>query len=155
MPSLEGKQFAELNAYYSAELYQETETEAGVDYVIVAGHHGRAGVDVAEFLVDGVSMDTYTDGTDAWGVYLSSFTGTGTTTRLGFSAVSTATGDTAVGNLFDVIGVFEKCSYPDFDDDGTPDHLDVDDDGDGIASSAGSPRGWRARPAPCRCRIRR
>ena len=132
VPSLEGGQFAELNAYESAELYQETVTEAGVDYVIVTGHRGRAGVDVAEFLVDGVSTDTYTDGTDGWGVYLSTFTGTGDTTRLGFAAVSTATGDASVGNFFDVIGVFEKCTYPDFDGDGTPDHLDADDDGDGI-----------------------
>ncbi len=143
---LEGAQFAELNANYSSELYQEVETEAGVEYVLVVGHRGRAGEDTARFLLDSVEMDTYTDNTDAWGVYISTFTGTGATTRIGFEAVSTATGDESVGNFFDVIGVYESCDLPDWDEDGTPDHIDTDDDGDGLltidedADGDGDPR---------------
>ena len=132
VPSLEGVQFAELNAYVSAELYQNASTTPGVEYELVVGHRGRAGTDVARFIIDGVEQDVYTDGTSAWGVYTSRFVATSSTTRVGFEAVSTATGDASVGNFFDVIGVYTDCTLQDTDGDNTEDYLDTDDDNDGI-----------------------
>ncbi len=143
---LDGVQFAELNAYYSAELYQYVATTPGETYTLVVGHRGRAGVDVARFLVDGVETDVYTDDTTAWGVYISTFTATNSTTRIGFESVSTATGDASVGNFFDVVGVYVDCSFPDSDADGIDDFLDTDDDGDSLltidedANADGDPR---------------
>ncbi len=129
---LDGVQFAELNAYYPAELYQNVATTPGENYTLVVGHRGRAGLDVARFLVDGVETDVYTDDTTAWGVYVSSFTAVNSTTRIGFEAVSTATGDASMGNFFDVVGVYVDCTFPDSDSDGIDDTLDTDDDDDGL-----------------------
>lgn len=134
VPSLEGNQFAELNAYYDAKLSQNAATTVGTEYILVTGHRARVGTDVARFLVDGVEMDRYTDTTADWGVYISSFTATATSTELGFESVSTGSGSSSVGNFFDVLGVYERCDFSDLDEDDTDDFLDEDDDDDGIDS---------------------
>ena len=118
VPSTTGLgQFAELNAYVAAALYQDVQiTEAGlVDYTF--SHRGRAGTDVLKVLItylgadntfggvdDVVKVNTnFSDGNAAWGTYAvnDAFASQpGGFYRFSFGTVS-AVGGNAQGNFLD------------------------------------------------------
>jgi hypothetical protein len=114
-------QFAELNAYTVAALYQDVQiTELGlVDYTFA--HRGRSGTDVLKVLItylgadnvfgggdDVVKVDTnFSDGNTAWGSYAvnDAFQSTaGGFYRFSFGAVSSAGGNNSFGNFLDNVG---------------------------------------------------
>ena len=121
VPSTTGfGQFAELNAYVVAALYQDVQiTESGlVDYTF--SHRGRAGTDVLKVLItylgadnaigggdDVVKVDTdFSDGNTAWGTYSvnDAFASQpGGFYRFSFGAVS-AQGGASQGNFLDNVG---------------------------------------------------
>ncbi len=127
VPSQEGHQFFELNANRVADLYQELCLNPGSSIVWSVWHRGRAGVDVAEVKIGGsiesaVTLEVMSDGTDAWGHYMGTYTvpeGQETTFFV-FSSVSSA-GSNSVGNFLDNFEI--EC---DFDGDGIPDSEDDD-----------------------------
>ncbi len=122
VPSYEGVQFAELNAYIAGTLYQDVPgIAAGARVGFEFAHRGRAGLDTMRFtLTDlgqdgspggaGVNADTvlftkdYTDGTSGWGFYDASgeapIYALGNTVRFSYQAVSAA-GGISVGNFLD------------------------------------------------------
>jgi hypothetical protein len=110
-------QFAELNAYQVAALYQDVQiTELGlVDYSFA--HRGRAGVDTMKVLITYLGADnlfgtaddvlkvdsSFTDGNSAWGVYAvdNAFESVaGGSYRFSFGAVTSA-GGLGSGNFLD------------------------------------------------------
>jgi hypothetical protein len=114
-------QFAELNAYTEAALYQDVQiNELGlVDYTFA--HRGRSGTDVLKVLItylgadnvfgggdDVVKVDTnFSDGNTAWGSYAvnDAFQSVaGGSYRFSFGAVSSAGGDKSFGNFLDNVG---------------------------------------------------
>lgn len=127
VPSQEGNQFFELNANRVADLYQELCLNPGSSIVWSVWHRGRAGVDVAEVKIGGsvesaITLTEMSDGTDAWGHYMGTYTvpeGQETTFFV-FSSVSSA-GSNSVGNFLDNFEI--EC---DFDGDGIPDSEDDD-----------------------------
>lgn len=127
VPSQEGNQFFELNANRVADLYQELCLNPGSSIVWSVWHRGRSGVDVAEVKIgasveSAVTLEVMTDGTDAWGHYMGTYTvpeGQETTFFV-FSSVSSA-GSNSVGNFLDNFEI--EC---DFDGDGIPDSEDDD-----------------------------
>ncbi|MEV4853068.1 MULTISPECIES: DUF7507 domain-containing protein [unclassified Microbacterium] len=107
----QGSQFAELNATQASMLYQDVATTPGQTLYWSLKHRGREGTDTMRVMI-GVPGGTLTnvsgslaDGTAAWGTHTGSYTVPAgqTTTRFGFQAVSTATGNQSVGNLLDDI----------------------------------------------------
>ncbi|MBC6315341.1 carbohydrate-binding protein [Listeria grandensis] len=103
-----GKQWAELNAYANAALYQDIPTTPGVKVRWQTYHKGRAGVDTAvvEFgAPDGemIQQSEMEDGVKQWGLYKGEYTipAGQTMTRFQFRAISTAGGKLSVGNLLD------------------------------------------------------
>jgi hypothetical protein len=116
----EGQQFAEINATQFATLFQDS---AGIAAGSIVGfqfaHRGRGGVDVMRLMITdlggnnvlGGGDDTllfsrdYADGNLAWGFYTSAgeptITALGNTIRFAYQAVSTASGNSTVGNFID------------------------------------------------------
>ncbi len=110
-PAGQGSQFAELNATQASTLYQDVATTPGQTLYWSLKHRGREGNDTMRVVI-GVPGSTLanvsgslTDGTAAWGTHTGSYTVPAgqTTTRFGFQAVSSATGNASVGNLLDDI----------------------------------------------------
>ncbi|MCM3779780.1 DUF7507 domain-containing protein [Microbacterium hydrocarbonoxydans] len=110
-PAAQGSQFAELNAFQASTLYQDVTTTPGQTLYWSLKHRGREGTDTMR-VVAGAPGGTLADisglladGTAAWGTRTGSYTVPAgqTTTRFGFQAVSTATGNQSVGNLLDDI----------------------------------------------------
>jgi uncharacterized repeat protein (TIGR01451 family) len=110
-PAAQGSQFAELNATQASMLYQDVATTPGQTLYWSLKHRGREGTDTMRVMI-GVPGGTLVnvsgplaDGTAAWGTHTGSYTVPAgqTTTRFGFQAVSTATGNQSVGNLLDDI----------------------------------------------------
>ncbi|WP_239257304.1 immunoglobulin-like domain-containing protein [Listeria ilorinensis] len=108
IPAASGHQWAELNAYQVAALYQDVATEPGKKVRWQVYHRGRAGIDTAvvEFgapggpLVEQTKMST---NKTEWKLYKGSYTipAGQTTTRFQFRSVSAAGGDQAIGNFLD------------------------------------------------------
>ncbi len=133
VPSYEGTQFAELNAFIAGTLYQDlVGIGSGTPLGFEMAHRGRAGLDVMNLTISdlgadnlpggsGANLDTilftknYTDGKAAWGFYDSSgeapIVALGNTTRYAFKAVSAA-GGISVGNFLDAVAFGEGVVVP-------------------------------------------
>lgn len=136
-----GIQFAEINANSTASLYQEIATTPGEVMTWSFAHRGRTGDDTIALKVgpiDGpyVAINTFTTGNSAWSVYSGEYTVPvgQTVTRFFYEAISTANGNTSMGNFLDDIRFYIKSSTctTDTDSDGIVNSLDLDSDGDGI-----------------------
>ena len=109
VPSAEGRQFAELNAYIAGRLYQDVATTPGQTLSWSLQHRGRQGTDVMRVLIGPPSAPVQngpqlSDGL-AWGTHTGTYVVPAgqTTTRFAFEAVSSTGGSTGVGNFLDNI----------------------------------------------------
>ena len=109
--SQDGDYHAEINANQNAQLFQEFDVLPGETIEYSIWHRGRSGVDVANVMIGPPGAQTIhqtmsTDNT-SWVNYSGTYTvPTGVTTlRIGFEAVSTATGSPSVGNFVDNLEV--------------------------------------------------
>lgn len=118
VPAYEGGNFAELNANSDGTLYQDVVTTPGATMTWTLAHRGRLGSDAMRVLIgdaatadpdgdagwDYVSGDLV-DNNFVWGTHTDSYVVPEgqTCTRFGFRAVSTANGDSSVGNFLDAI----------------------------------------------------
>ncbi len=143
-PSFDGNQFAELNGTQNSALYQNLCLTPGTVMQWSLRHRGRAGTDVMRVrigadLTSATVQATMTDGNTAWGYYTGTYTvpNDQTNTAFIFEAVSTATGSLSVGNLIDdiQISIISTPVCQDSDNDGLPDSLDLDSDGDGCSDA--------------------
>jgi hypothetical protein len=120
-PSYEGNQYAELNSFQAATLFQDiVGIAAGSSVGYELAHRGRNGVDVMRLDItdlgtdgaiggSGGAADTtlftrqFSDGNTAWGFYSQGNVATtlGNPIRFAYTAVSSAGGDPAVGNFMD------------------------------------------------------
>ena len=114
----EGNQFAELNAFEAAALYQDVGgISAGNRIGYKFAHRARIGTDVMRLTITDLGGDgifgggddtvlytnTYSDTTAAWGVYAAGNVATalGNTIRFSYEAVSTGSGIASSGNFLD------------------------------------------------------
>lgn len=110
VPPGSGSQHVELNATQASMLYQDVPTTPGQTLRWELQHRGRAGLDTMAVQLgrpDGplVSQGDLRDGTAAWGTHSGLYTVPPgqTTTRFGFEAVSTGSGNPTIGNFLDSI----------------------------------------------------
>lgn len=144
VPAYDGNQFVELNAYVNSALYQNLCLTPGTVINWSLRHRGRLGLDVMQVRIgaDLASANveaTISDDDSAWGFHSGTYTvpqGQVNTVFI-FEAVSTATGDTSIGNFIDDIQIVvaDVPSCNDTDGDGLPDNLDLDSDGDGCSDA--------------------
>lgn len=136
-----GRQFAEINANVTASLYQDISTVPGQIMVWSFAHRGRTGVDTIALKVgpvDGpyITLDIFSTGNSAWSVYTGEYKVPigQTATRFFYEALSTANGNTSMGNFLDDIRFYAKIATcnSDKDRDGVVNSLDLDSDNDGI-----------------------
>ncbi|WP_408952118.1 beta strand repeat-containing protein [Lysobacter sp. Hz 25] len=135
VPSRAGSNFAELNAHAASRLYQPVCLVTGEQVSWQLSHRGREGIDVMSFNIDSTANEigrfaTNTAGAgtvqscggglvlgascappttiNTWADYTGTFTWNGASgiQNFGFEAISTATGNNAVGNLLDQIQIF-------------------------------------------------
>jgi len=137
VPSDTGVQHAELNDNHVSSLYQDIETIPGSVITWSVAHRGRRGVDVATVSIGAPGtaltvVETMTDDTSGWGHYTGTYVVPDgqTVTRFSFDSISAAGDDETVGNFIDSFTL--AWSSTDNDNDGIPNHLDIDADGDGI-----------------------
>jgi len=114
----EGSQYAEINAYQDAALYQQvTGISAGSLIGYEFAHRARVGTDVMRLTITDLGINgyfgggddtvlytnTYTDTTAAWGFYSAGNVASalGNTIRFSYGAVSTGSGDPSIGNFLD------------------------------------------------------
>jgi hypothetical protein len=119
VPSYEGNQFAELNAYLAGTLSQDVSgISAGSRVGFEFAHRGRAGVDTMRFTLRDLGLDgqlgggddtvlftkDYSDGTSAWGFYDASaeapILALGNKVEFSYQALS-AVGGASIGNFLD------------------------------------------------------
>ncbi len=144
VPAFNGNQFAELNATQNSALYQNLCLTPGTVMNWSLRHRGRSGTDVMRVrigadLASATEQAVMSDGNTAWGLYSGTYTVPlgQTNTVFIFEAVSTAGGNLSVGNLIDDIRI-DIADVPvcqDTDNDGLPDSLDLDSDGDGCSDA--------------------
>ncbi len=102
---------AEINANLTGQLFQEIEVIAGDKVFYSIWHRGRAGIDTADILIGPAGGQVFqqriTTGNQAWSNYTGSYIVPDgvETLRIGFEAVSTATGNQSVGNFIDNLQV--------------------------------------------------
>ncbi|MCK4440676.1 MAG: hypothetical protein KAU90_01630, partial [Sulfurovaceae bacterium] len=136
VPSDTGEQFAELNAYEMASMYQDVKVIPGTKIKWSIAHRGRDGVDVATVSIGSPNnlkvVETMSDDKDKWGHYSGTYIVPEgqTVVRFSFDAVSSSTGDTTRGNFIDSFTL--SIENVDSDNDGIPNYLDLDSDNDGI-----------------------
>ncbi|MFK8884448.1 isopeptide-forming domain-containing fimbrial protein [Bacillus velezensis] len=109
----DGNRWAELNAFENGMLYQDVKTTPGQTIYWRFSHMGRQGVDTMQVRIGAATSNPYStvvqkqfsDGRTAWGTHTGSYTVPAgqTTTRFGFEAVSTASGNIGAGNFLDDI----------------------------------------------------
>ncbi len=109
----DGNRWAELNAFENGMLYQDVKTTPGQTIYWRLSHMGRQGVDTMQVRIGAATSNPYStavqkrfsDGKTAWGTHTGSYTVPAgqTTTRFGFEAVSTASGNIGAGNFLDDI----------------------------------------------------
>ncbi len=137
--AFEGNQFAELNANQVSTLYQTLCITPGTLLQWSVRHRGRFGTDVAqvqigETLATATSQVTMSDGTSGWGYYSGEYLIPSDQYSTVFAFVSiSSVGGSSSGNFIDdiQINVITPAPCLDTDNDGTPDYLDLDSDGDG------------------------
>ncbi|MEM7797589.1 MAG: SdrD B-like domain-containing protein [Chloroflexota bacterium] len=135
-----GAQFAEINAFENAALFQDLETAPGSAMVWSFAHRGRGGVDTIQLEIGPPGgpyevIGTFSTDRYAWEVYSGDYAVPAgqTETRFRYVAISTGSGNISIGNFLDSIA-FQICET-DTDNDGIPDKLDLDSDNDGIPDS--------------------
>ena len=142
--SFDGNQFAELNATQNSALYQNLCVTPGTVMEWSLRHRGRQGTDVMRVKIgadlgSAVVLSTISDDTSAWGYHSGTYTVPAgqTNTLFIFEAVSTFSGNLSVGNLIDdiQINIISAPICGDSDNDGIPDNLDLDSDGDGCSDA--------------------
>ncbi|NED92777.1 DUF11 domain-containing protein [Streptomyces sp. SID11233] len=110
VPSVDGSQFAELNAYQVSTLYQDLPTTPGTKLYWRLYHRGRQGDDTMALDIGApgstVQQRRFTDGNTAWGYYTGTYTVPAgqTLTRFAFRSISAAGGNPGIGNFLD--GIF-------------------------------------------------
>ncbi|UXX78924.1 gliding motility-associated C-terminal domain-containing protein [Reichenbachiella carrageenanivorans] len=118
VPSLEGNQFAEINANNPGAFYFDVVTKPGVRMNWSFGHRGRSGVDEMALQIDDpaavnpTEIGRFSTDKNAWAVYSGDYTipAGQTISRFSFKAISTAGNSLSVGNFIDDI-VFEVADY--------------------------------------------
>ncbi|WMP19132.1 GEVED domain-containing protein [Thiothrix lacustris] len=112
VPSYEGNQHAEINAYVYGNLYQDLQTTPGTVINYQFAHRGRSGVDTIDVLLGAPGATSsvtggsgFTTGNTAWKVYTGSYTVPAGQyiTRFSFQALSSAGGVPSYGNFIDAI----------------------------------------------------
>jgi uncharacterized repeat protein (TIGR01451 family)/LPXTG-motif cell wall-anchored protein len=112
VPSADGNQFIELNAFFAASVFQtiDTSTLQGQTIEYSFFHRGRAGVDTMRLQIGPAAEPPnftrqVSTGNTAWVQYTGTYTVPvgQTVTRFSYGAVSTATGNVTVGNFLDGI----------------------------------------------------
>ena len=118
--SYEGVQHAEINANLFGAFFQDLATEPSAEVLWSFAHRGRSGVDQVRVLIGPpggplISQGTFSTGNANWdvksGVYI--VPAGQTTTRFQFLAVSTASGNSSVGNFVDDVRIRPNCDYGD------------------------------------------
>ncbi len=144
IPAYQGRQFAEINASDLGTLYFDIATVPGDTLNWSFAHRGRFGTDSLRLEFGPIdstanSSQAITSGFGEWKIYSGTYLVPAgqTMTRMGFTAISTAGGATA-GNLLDAVTLTGTTCNGDVDQDGLPNHLDLDSDGDGIYDMAES-----------------
>jgi uncharacterized repeat protein (TIGR01451 family)/LPXTG-motif cell wall-anchored protein len=106
----EGRQFAELNATQASALYQDLPTTPGQTLTWSLAHRARQGTDTMRVVIGqpgapGVENARFSDTTAGWGRHTGTYVvpANQTITRFAFEAVSTGSGNPAVGNFLDDI----------------------------------------------------
>lgn len=138
VPAYEATQHAEINYVENSALYQDVQTTPGDNMLWYFAHRGRAGVDVMDLKIgppgSPVSQGNFTTGNTAWSFYSGNYIVPAgqTTSRFQYEAISTFSGQPAVGNFLDNVGFIPTECTTDFDGDGIPNYLDLDSDNDGI-----------------------
>ncbi|HZH59501.1 MAG TPA: isopeptide-forming domain-containing fimbrial protein, partial [Metabacillus sp.] len=108
-----GQQFAEINSWENATLYQDVQTTPGQTIYWRLAHKGRFGVDTMTVNIGSnniapneiPSVRTISTDKDEWKYYTGTYTVPAgqTVTRFGFEAISSANGDITGGNFIDDI----------------------------------------------------
>ncbi|MFI5843823.1 Ig-like domain-containing protein [Catenuloplanes sp. NPDC051500] len=124
VPSADGQQFAELNAYQPATLYQDLPTVPGTRMTWSLYHRGRSGIDVMHALIGapgatvaqtpaGTSTPDIADDNTAWRQYTGVYVVPAgqTVTRFAFQSVTTTGNAPAAGNFLDGV-TFETPACP-------------------------------------------
>ncbi len=144
IPAYDGRQFAEVNATDLGTLYFDIKTVPGDTLTWSFAHRGRFGTDSVRLEfgpADGAATasQAITSGFGEWKMYNGTYLVPAgqTSTRMAFTAISTAGGAT-VGNLLDAVSLSGTTCNGDVDQDGQPNHRDLDSDNDGIYDSAES-----------------
>ncbi len=108
VPAADGEQFAELNANVPSELFQAQPTTPGALVAYRVFHRGRSGVDTMDVRIGPPAGEpnftrSVLTGTTAWnevaGTYL--VPPGQTSTRFGFKAIATGSGNLSIGNFID------------------------------------------------------
>lgn len=114
-----GKQYIELNAFYSSGLYQDFDSSKNTVFNYSFAHRGRVGTDkmVVKAGPPGgpyAIINTVSTGNLQWKLYSGSYTAPKgqNSTRFIFEAVSTASGDPTVGNFLDAINFSGRIGLP-------------------------------------------
>ena len=155
-PAAEGLRFAELNAYQMSSLFNKLCIAPGSVFKWSIKHRGRSGVDVADVqfgatVAGATTVQRMSTGATAWVTYEGTYTVPAGQTETFFVIKSvSSTGGAAWGNFIDdfkiemVALASEVTSTCDTDNDGIPNTLDPDSDGDGCNDAiegAGYPLG--------------
>ena len=146
VPSAEGNQFAELNAYTNGTLYQNFSINGSSGVVNWSlKHRGRGGIDVANLkfgatLADAIAATptaVLTDGDTAWGNYSGTYTipPGQFTLVVAFQAISSGSGSISFGNFLDDVQITITQGCPDSDGDGIVNSFDLDSDNDGCSDA--------------------
>uniref|UniRef100_UPI00403F18C2 isopeptide-forming domain-containing fimbrial protein n=1 Tax=Paenibacillus sp. FSL W7-1279 TaxID=2921697 RepID=UPI00403F18C2 len=108
---IHGEQFAEINSFENATLYQDVETTPGQAIYWRLAHKGRFGVDTMAVNIgsgntapgDLPTVRTMSTDKDAWKYYSGTYTVPAgqTVTRFGFEAIASANGNITGGNFID------------------------------------------------------
>ncbi|RAR41548.1 isopeptide-forming domain-containing fimbrial protein, partial [Paenibacillus sp. MDMC362] len=108
---IHGEQFAEINSFENATLYQDVETTPGQTIYWRLAHKGRFGVDTMAVNIgsgntapgDLPTVRTMSTDKDAWKYYSGTYTVPAgqTVTRFGFEAIASANGNITGGNFID------------------------------------------------------
>lgn len=136
----DGRQFVELDANRPGTFYQDLETVPGDLLEWSFAHRGRSKIDTIELLI-GEPQDAgdvnlaaegeFSTGPDSWTYYTGTYEVPADQTRTRFAWRSVSDTASSIGNFLDDIS-FGTAVCRDTDQDGTPDYLDSDDDGDGV-----------------------
>lgn len=138
-----GSQYAEINANLEAALYQDIMTTPGNTVSYSFAHKGRTGTGVGDSMNVLVGppggplsiIEVVGTNNSAWSFHEGTFVVPvgQTVTRVQFEAISTASGDNAIGNFLDAVS-FLSCGL-DSDGDTVENNSDIDSDNDGISDA--------------------